>query len=132
MSTTLIQNAIRIGETRSQRLFDQQIDTRGQQRLRSRGMMHRRHTDRRGIERPYRSQTSLDRLESRNAKLSRSLSRNRTVTIDHSSKLNCFAGLFQLTIDAKMVAPEGSRSNNSDPEWTRRRHYFFSTGASTA
>src|ERR1700733_12217282 len=103
-------------------------------------MMHGRHTDRRGIERPHRSQTRLDclegwRLESGNAERLRGFGRNSIVAVDYSGKLDRLAGLLQLTIDAKVIAPERSRSNDGDAQWVRGRHYFFSvrvsSGAST-
>jgi hypothetical protein len=93
-------------------------------------MMHRRHTDRRGIKRPRR-QTRLDRLKAGYPKLLRGLRSNARVAVDHTNKLDRQPRLLELTIYAKMVAPEGPCSNNGDAKWMRPRHYFFSTGAST-
>jgi hypothetical protein len=125
-----LQNAVRISQARGQRLLDQKVDTRSQQRLRGRRMMHRRHTDRSSIKRPRR-QTRLDRLEAGYTKPLRGLRSNARVAVDHSNKLDRLPRLLKLTIYAKMVAPEGPCSNNGDAKWIGRRHYFFSTGAST-
>ena len=82
-------------------------------------MMHRRHADRRGIERADGCQTSLDRLEGWNVEPLRGFSCNRGVVVDDSRKLDWLACLLEFAIDAKMVAPEGSGSDNSDPKWMR-------------
>ena len=130
-----LQNTVSIGEARGQRLLNQQIDARGQQRLRSGSMMHRRHADRSSIERTHRRQARLNSLKARHPELSRGFRSDSRVAVHHSSKLNRLPRLFQLAIDAKMIAPEGSRSNHGNAEWSRGRHYFFSvrfsTGAST-
>ena len=122
MLAAQLQNAIRIGKVRSQRLLDQQIDARDQQRLRSRSMMYRRHTDRSRIEPPNRRQTSLNRRKARSPEPLRSLSSNSGVAIDHTNQLDSLTRLFKLTINTKMVPPEGSRSNNGNAEWLRSRH----------
>jgi hypothetical protein len=119
---TQLQDPISICKARSQRLLDQQVDTRDQQQLRSRGMMHRRHTDRRRIKSSNRRQTSLNRRKPRNPELLRSLSRNRGVAIDNASKFDRLTRLLEFTIDTKMVAPEGSRSNKGNAEWLQSRH----------
>ena len=74
--------------------------------------MHRRHTDRSSIERPHRRQARLDRLEARNTELSRSVSSNSRVAVDHTGKLNRLARLLQLAIDAKMIAAKRSSPRN--------------------
>src|SRR5882757_865907 len=98
-------------------------------------MMHRRHTDRSSVERPYPSQARLDGREARHAELRSSFSRHSRVAVHHRRKHNRLARLLKLTVDAKMIAPEGSRSNHGNAKWSRGRHYFFSvrfsTGAST-
>jgi hypothetical protein len=76
--------------------------------------MHCRHADRRRIERLARGEASFDRRKTRNAELCRGLSRNGRVAVDYGDKLDCNARLFELAVDAKMVAPEGSRSNDGD------------------
>jgi hypothetical protein len=122
MLSAQLQNAIGIGKIRSQRLLDEKIDARGQKRLRSRSMMHRRHTDRSRIEPPNPRQTRLNRREAGNPELLRNLSGNNGVAIDHTNQLDSLTRLFKLTIDPKMVPPEGSRSNNGNPKWLQTRH----------
>ena len=93
------------------------------------------HADGCGIETPGTGKTGLDGFEAGNAELLRSFRHNSRVGINHCGKLDRLARLFQLAIDAKMVAPEGPRPNDSDAQWVRGGHYFlsvrFSSGAST-
>src|SRR5260370_17431873 len=85
--TAQLENTVSIGEARGQRLLNQQIDTRSQQRLRSGSMMHRRHTDRSSVERTHPRPTRLNRLESGNTELCRSLTRATKVQSHPPTKL---------------------------------------------
>jgi hypothetical protein len=71
------------------------------------------------MERPSR-QAGLYRLEGGNTELCRSFCCDFGVEIDDCGKLNRLSGLLELTIDAEMIAPEGSRSDDGDAEWLRR------------
>jgi hypothetical protein len=85
-------------------------------------MMYRRHTDRSRIQPANRRQASLDRRKPGNPELCRGISSNRSIAIDHTNQLDSLTRLFKLTIDPKMVPPEGSRSNNGNPKWLQTRH----------
>src|ERR1700712_2489899 len=78
------------------------------------------------MERRDRLQAGFNRLEGGDTELCRSFCSDRRVAIDDCGELNRLPGLFEFTIDAKMIAPEGSRSDDGDAEWMRGRHYFFS------
>ena len=95
-------------------------------------MMHRRHAHRSRIELPNSSKATLNALEAGNAKLVRSRSHNRGIAVDDSNQVNRLTCLLKLAIHPEMVAPEGARSDNSNPQWLFARHYFGATGASTA
>lgn len=76
--------------------------------------MHRWYTDGRNVKRSRRRETSLDGLEGRDAELLGSFRQDSGVAVHNCGKLDGFARLLQLPIDAKMVSPEGSCSNDSD------------------
>jgi hypothetical protein len=127
-----LKNPVGIGEIRSERLFNQKVDSRSQQGLGSRGMMHRRHTHGCSINLSNRSQTGLDGLEGGDLELCGSGGKRSRIAVHNSDKLDMLTGLLQFAIDTQMVAPEGARANNDNPQWRRSRHYFVLTGASTA
>ena len=134
-----LENAVGIGEAGGERFFDQKIETCGEKRRCSGSVMHGGHADRGSIERACCRQTLLDGREAGYAELCCGFGGDGWVAVDDGGKLDRLTCLFELTIDAKMVAPEGSRSNNGDAKWMRAGHYFFSvrfsirdsTGAST-
>jgi hypothetical protein len=117
MLTAQLKNPVGIGKIRSQRLFDQQIDPCNQQRLSSRSVMHRRHAHRRSIDPADRSQKGLDRLEASNLELCSSSGQRCRITIYNTDKLNILASLLQFAIHPQMIAPEGARTDNDDPQW---------------
>jgi hypothetical protein len=71
------------------------------------------------MERRDRGQTGFNRLEGGNTELCRGFGCDCGVAIDDCGKLNRLSGLLELTIDAEMIAPEGSRSDDDDAEWLR-------------
>jgi hypothetical protein len=87
-------------------------------------MMHRRHADRGSIEPANRTQAGSNVLEAGNAKLRRSLSRDRSIAIDDSNKLNIVTSILKLAIDTEVIAPKGSDPDDSNPQWTRTCHLF--------
>jgi hypothetical protein len=117
MFAAQLENPVGIGEIRSQRLLDQQIDPRRQQRLGSRGVMHRRHTHRRSIDPADRSQTGFNRLEARDLELLSGGGQRSRITIHNADKLNILARLLQFAIDPQMVAPKGARTDDDNPQW---------------
>ena len=84
--------------------------------------MFGRHADRCGIERSRRSQAGLNRCEGWNAEFLRSFGSDGSVAVDYSGQLDGFARLLELAIDAKVVAPEGSRANDRHAQRLRGRH----------
>ena len=54
------------------------------------------------------------------------------VGVDDGGELDGLAALFEFAVDAKVVAAEGSGSDDGYAEWVGGGHYFLSTGLSTA
>ncbi len=79
--------------------------------------MHRRHTHRRGIDLSSRSQTRLNRLEAGDLELLSSSRQRSRIAIYNTDKLDILARLLQLAIHPQMVAPEGTRTDNDNPQW---------------
>src|ERR1700677_1493866 len=132
MHTSKLEDGVGIGEAGGQRLFDQQVNTRRQERSSGGSMMHRRHADRRCVQIAHRRQTRLDAVEASNVKLCRGVGRDSRVAIDYCDQPDVLTGLLKLAIDTKVVAPEGPRSDDCNTQWMRCSHYFDATGASTA
>ena len=77
-------------------------------------------------------QTRLDGLEARDTELCGGLGDCSEVAVDHGDEFDRLTFLLELMEDTEMVATERSRSDDCCAQWLRRRHYFFSAGASTA
>ena len=92
--------------------------------------MDGRDADRRRVERTDCGETGLDRLEAGNAELCGGFGGDGRVAVDHCGELYLLACLLELAVDAKMIAPECSGSDNGNAEWMRGGHYFFSVRVS--
>ena len=88
--------------------------------------------DGRGVERACGCEGGFDSAECRDAEFLPGFLGDVGVAVDDGGELYGLAALFKFAIDAKMVATEGSGSDDGDAEWLGGGHYFLSTGASTA
>jgi len=126
------EDAVGIFEACCEGFLDQQVYACSQKWRCSGGVMNRRNADRRGVEWTDCGQTGFDGLEAGDTELCGGFGYGSRGAVDHSDERDRLTFLLELMEDTEMVASEGSRSDDCDAQWVGSRHYFFSTGASTA
>jgi hypothetical protein len=78
-----------------------------------------------GVEWVRRSEALFDGGEAGDAEFLCGFGGGSGAAVDDGGELDGLAGLFELAIDAEMIAPEGSGSDNGDAEWMRGRHLLL-------
>ena len=89
----------------------------GEERLGGGGVVDGGDADGGCVEWAYLCEAGLDGCEAGYGELLRGVGGDGGVTVDDGDELDGFAGLFEFAVDTKVVAPEGSRSDDGDAEW---------------
>jgi hypothetical protein len=110
------ENAVGIFETGCKRFFDQQIDARFEERLSGRGMVDSRNGHRGGVERACGGERCFDGGKTAKIEALNGFGEGGRVGIDNCCKLDRVAGLFELAVDAEMIAAKRSSSDNDDAQ----------------
>ena len=67
-----------------------------------------------GIERACGGEAGVDGFEGGNVEVQRGFGGDGGIAVDDGCELDRFAGALELAVDAEVVAPEGSRTDNGD------------------